>query len=884
MFRRRKRPAADFNEEVRAHLQLEADELKSDGLSEAEAHAAARRAFGNVTVAEERFYEKRRLVWFDDLLHDVRYGLRTMRKSPGFTLTVVFTLALGMGANTAIFGLIDAVLLRSLPVKDPARLYFLNNAGAREVGGSPPYPCFERFRSLAKSFTGIAAYSTNDYGIRIGSAMEQVDGAVVSGNYYDVLGVTPFAGRLMTEGDDRLDPPVAVISYGFWQRRFGGSPDAIGKTFSLDEHRFTIVGITPKEFHGLTPGRHDDVTMPITLAGPRVLRSTGSWFFRSVARLRPGVTPERARAEIDPVFQAFMNEFPVSADARRDYFHQMVVTPAARGLDELRKRFSRPLWALMAVVGLVLLIGCANITNLLLARASRRQREFAVRVAIGAGRNRLFRQVLVETGLLFAAGAVAGIAVAWWAARGVVAFFAGGLQPIRLEVQWDWRVVGFTAALSLLATLIFGAAPVLRALRADPHLAMKDGGRTTTSRGRIEMGQFLVAFQVALSMILVAGAALFLRTLGNLYTAGAGFHAEQVALVLVHLPDPTYHEQTARIALWDRLLADVRAVPGVRSVSLSRMTPLDGTNRGVGFELPGAQPRSEQNRQGVVLPSGVESIGLNTVSEDYFSTFGTRLLQGRGFTEKDRVGTPNVALINESARRRFFAGRDPIGTVVKLMGRPQYQIVGVVQDAKQADLRKEAVPFAYIPVRQPIDQGAFMTLSIRTAVDPQRMIAAVERRTLGLGPDIRIIRTGTLARQIDESLLEERLISTLATAFGLLALLLSAVGLYGVLAYSVGRRTSEIGIRMTLGALPGQVAWSILRQTLALAAIGIAVGVSASIFLAGVAEKLLYGVTPTDAVAQVGAAAALAATAFVASYLPARRASRIDPAAALRSE
>jgi predicted permease len=314
------------------------------------------------------------------------------------------------------------------------------------------------------------------------------------------------------------------------------------------------------------------------------------------------------------------------------------------------------------------------------------------------------------------------------------------------------------------------------------------------------------------------------------------------------------------------------------------MTPLDGSNRGVGFEVPGTQRRSEKDRQGILLPSGVETIGLNTVSDGYFNTFGTPLLQGRDFTENDRMGAQNVALINESARRHFFAGRDPIGTVVKLMGRPQYQIVGVVRDAKQADLRKEAVPFAYIPIRQPVDQGAFMTLSIRTPGDPERMIAAIERRALGLGPEIRIIRTGTLARQIDESLLEERLVSTLAMAFGALALLLSAVGLYGVLAYSVGRRTSEIGIRITLGALPAQVAWSVLRQTMGLVAVGLVAGVSASIFLARLAEKLLYGVTPTDAVAQLGSAALLAAVACVASYLPARRAGRIDPVAALRSE
>jgi predicted permease len=606
--------------------------------------------------------------------------------------------------------------------------------------------------------------------------------------------------------------------------------------------------------------------------GSRALQSTGSWFFWSVARLRPGVTAEQARAEIDPIFQAFMNEFPPSKDARRDYFNHMEISPASHGMDWLRQLFSRPLWALMAVVGLLLLIGCANITNLLLARAATREREFAVRIAIGAGRSRLFRQVLVETGLLFAAGAVAGIAVAWWAARGLVAFFAGGARPILLDIHWDWRVAGFTAALSLLATLIFGTAPVVRAMRTDPHTALKDGGRTTPSR--IGPGQFLVAFQVALSMILLAGAALFLRTLDNLYAMTAGFHADQVGLILIHLPDNTYHEAAARLALWDRLLPDVRSLPGVRSASLSRLTPLDGNHRGIRFEAPGYQAQSDEDR----------SVSLNTVSEGYFSTLGTPLLEGRDFTGSDRVGTPNVALLNDSARRKFFSGRDPIGTVVKLVGGPLYTIVGVVQDAKQADLRKEAGPFVYVPVRQPIDSGAFLTLSIRTSGDPQPLIATVQKRLRSLGPDIQIVRTDTLARQIDESIVEERLISTLATGFGLLALLLSAVGLYGVLAYSVARRTSEIGLRMALGAMPGQVTWSILRQTLWLVAIGLAAGIPASIFLAKLVENLFYGVTPTDALTQAAAAALLAAVALLASYLPARRAGRIDPLAALRYE
>ncbi|MGA2116843.1 MAG: ABC transporter permease [Bryobacteraceae bacterium] len=873
MFWRRKRSPADFGEEIRAHLDLEADEWKSQGLADRDAGNAARRSFGNVTAARERFYETGRPLWLDHLLQDLRYALRGMRKSPGFTVAVVFTLALGMGANTAIFSLIDAVLMRSLPVKDPSSLYFLNSAGARGVRVSPPYPCFERFRSQATFFAGIAAFSAHDFGIRIDGPMEQVDGATVSGNYFDLLGVSPFAGRLFTAADDRLNPPAAVISYGFWQRRFAGKADAIGKTFYLDNTKFTIVGIAPPGFNGLTPGQHDDVTMPFTIAGPKLLRDPGAWFFRAVARLKPGITDERARVGIDPIFQSFMNEYPPSADARRDYLRNMELSPASRGLDELRERFSRPLWALMAVVGLVLLVGCANITNLLLARADRRGREFAVRVAIGAGRGRLFRQVLVETGLLFAAGGVTSAAVAWCASRSVVGFFAGGAHPILIEVDWDWRVVGFTAGLSLLTALIFGVAPILRALRADPHRAMKDGGRTTGARG-IQLRQFLVAFQVALSLILLMGAALFLATLQNLYSKAAEFHADRVALLLIHLPDPVYHRPEVRIAGWDRILAEVRGLAGVRSAGLSRMTPLDGSDRGVRIAVPGFQPRSDRD----------SGIGLNTVSEDYFRTLGTSILQGRDFTGSDREGAPRVALPNESARRHFFGRRDPVGTSVTLLGRLQYRIVGVVQDARQADLRKEAGDFVYIPVRQPIDMGAFMTLSIRTAGDPRGLIGAFERRVRGLGPEIRVIRTGTLAQQFDESLLQERLISTLATAFGALALLLSAVGLYGVLAYSVGRRTAEIGIRMTLGARPGQVVWSVLSETLWRVTLGLAAGALASIPLARLAEKLLYGVTPTDAVALAGSAALLVAVSLLASYLPARRAGRIDPAAALRSE
>jgi putative ABC transport system permease protein len=863
----------DLAREVRGHLELEAREQRESGLLPQAADYAARRAFGNTALVMEDVRTAWGWNWLADLRQDVRYGLRAMRQSPGFTVAAVLTLALGIGANTAIFSLIDSVLLRSLPVHDPASLYFVENAGARGAAASPPYPCLERFRSLAKSFSAIAAYASGDFGIRIAGPIEQVDGARVSGNYHGMLGLTPLLGRLLTVEDEQLNPPVAVISYAFWQRRFGGSPDAIGKTFTLDEHRFTIVGVAPREFYGMAPGHSDDVTMPITISGRSLLGNTGSWWFQAVGRLRPGVTAERARAEIDPIFQAFMTEFPQPKEMRRDYFASMRLTPASRGLDDLRKRFSRPLWALMAVVGLVLLIACANITNLLLARAAKREREFAIRVAIGAGRTRLFRQLLVETGLLFAAGAASGIALAWWAARGITAFFSTGAHPIVFDAHWDWSVLGFTAGLSLLATLIFGAAPVLSVVRADPHSAMNDGGRNTASRGRLELGRFLVAFQVALSLVLLVGAALFLRTLHNLYGVDAGFHADQVALITLHLPDPTYRAAPVRGALWDRLLEEVRALPGVRSAGLSSSTPLDNRYMGVRLEVPGFQSQSLQD----------SAIGMNLASDGYFATLGTRVLRGREFSANDRSGTPDVALLNENAVRHFFQDRDPIGVIVKLNGGP-YRVVGVVQDVKDSDLRRDAGRLIYVSTRQHPERAAWQMLNIRTSLDPQTLLAAAQSRIRGLGPDIHIVRTGTLAAQVDESLLQERVISSLAAAFGLLALLLSAVGLYGVLAYSVARRTSEIGIRMALGAPSGKVTWSILRQTLALVAIGMAAGIPAAVLLAGLAKKLLYGVTPADPVTLMGSAAVLAAVALLASFLPAHRAGRIDPLVALRHE
>jgi predicted permease len=439
----------------------------------------------------------------------------------------------------------------------------------------------------------------------------------------------------------------------------------------------------------------------------------------------------------------------------------MELTPASRGLNDLRARFSRPLSALMAVVACVLLIACANITNLLLTRAAKREHEFAIRVAIGAGRGRLVRQLLVEKAVLFMTGAAAGALLAWYAARGMMAFLASGPRPIQFDLHWDWRVPAFTAAMSLLATLLFGAAPILRALRTDPHVAMKGGVRVIAARGHLVLGRLLVAFQIALSLILLVGASLFLRTLGNLQAIDPGFRVDRVALLPTELIESSYQEEDARIAAWTRLLSAVRGLPGVRSASLSAMTPLDGAGRNVGLTVPGFLPRSGQDR----------FVSLNTVSEDYFATLGTPLLRGRSFAEQDARGEQPVAILNASAARHFFGTRDPVGTMVRVNDR-QYRIVGIVRDVKDTDVRRQPARYIYVPLRQPYDRNFHMTLAVRTAADPLMSIEAVQRLVRTLGPDILITRAHTLTQQLDESLLAERLLSSLATAFGALALML----------------------------------------------------------------------------------------------------------------
>jgi predicted permease len=882
----------DLDEEMRFHVEMRlhnADAASAIGSVPDEARRKARIAFGNVTLWREICRE----VWgwssVERLFQDLRYAARMLRNAPGFTAVAVLSLALGIGANTAIFSLIDTVLLRMLPVAEPERLFFVENVGARGGGGSPPYPCFEEFRDRNHYFSGLSAFVADNMRIAIDGRPEQVMGQFASGNYFATLGVKAWIGRTFGPADDSVvgkggpDGPLAVISYPYWLRRFGTSPAVLGKVVQVNNIPVTIVGVTPPDFFGLQPGLQVDLTVPMMLADAEMLREKSSWWFNAAGRLKPGAPVAPARAELNGIFQAFMDQpsesgkFSGSNEMRRHYFDHIELTPAARGLDRLRRQFSKPLLVLMAFVGLVLLIACANVANLLLARTSARGREFAVRLALGAGRARLMRQVLTESLLLVGLGGLLGLLSANWAAQMLAAFFATGQHHIALDLHFDLRVLAFTAGISLLTGLLFGLAPAFRATQMNPGPALKEQNRGLAGgRQRLSLSKLVVISQVALSLVLLIGAGLFVRSLRNLKNLDAGFRPDGVLTMRVK-PNEAIYTVERRPSLWSEVLDRVSRVPGVRSASLSVMSPLSGMERGVLIEVAGYVPRSEHDT----------FISLNQVTAGYFETMGIPVLLGRAFKDGDVQTAPRVALVNETAARFYFGGRNPVGTSIHFRFRPNvppYQIIGVVQDSRHNSLREEVPRLIYLPVFQALDKLASLTVAIRTAGDPTALASAVSAQIRSSGPDILITDVITLARQVDQTLLEERLVSTLAGFFGLLALLLASIGLYGTMSYSVLRRTNEIGIRMALGASRTGVVWLVLRDTILMIAAGMAIGIPAAIGGARYIQSELFGLKPADAITLVFASLMLSTVAVLAGYLPARRASRVDPMEALRYE
>jgi len=811
----------------------------------------------------------------EDMFQDLRYGLRMLLKHKGVTAVAALSLALGIGANTAIFSLIDAVLLKLLPVERPEQLYFIQNVGPRRPeGGAPPYPCFERFLNQQRSFSGLAAFASRDSKVIIDGQVEEVTGQFVSGNYFSLLGVNAVLGRTLSPADDAAqDGIVAVISYNYWKRRFGQNPAVIGKVVQIGADPVTIIGVTPPEFYGLFPGREANISLPIRMEGAEMLAEKTSWWFQAVGRLKPGAPIEQARAELDTIFQAYMDETNFNAEMRRNNVARIELGPASKGLNTLRRQFSRPLQALMAIVALVLLIACANVANLLLARATGRRKEFAVRLALGAGRLRLLRQMLTESLLLVSLGGLLGLLFARWGSAFLVSFFATGRGRLFVNLPLDHRVLLFTAGVALLTGLIFGLAPALQAARIDPNPALKDSAGASP-RGRSRVGKSLVVAQVGLSLLLLIGAGLFLRTLHNLKNVDAGLRRDGVLTMRVN-PAETVYQGSRLTNLWKDALARVERLPGVRSASLSSLSPLDGNNRGIRVMIPGFTARSERDG----------AISLNQVSPGYFQTFGIALVEGRVFTGGDSETAPKVALLNESAARFYFGDRGPIGAQINVLRESNtYQVVGVVKDSRYRNLREPDTRMIYLPVLQPLDRLGRLTLAARAEGRPTELTNPIHNEVRAVGSDILLTNIATLSEQVDQSLLQERLVATLSIFFGLLALLLASIGLYGVLSYDVARRTHEIGIRMALGASASRVVRLALGETLRWVVLGAAFGLGAALATTRWVESLLFGLPPRDPLTIGLAALLLLVVAAAAGYLPARRAARVDPLVALRSE
>jgi putative ABC transport system permease protein len=820
-------------------------------------------------------------------MQDLRDAFRALKATPVVTLVAILSLALGIGANTAIFSILDSLMMRTLPVKRPQQLVLLGQGNQARTAWTNPI--WEQVRERQGLFDGAFAWSGARFNLAQGGPTELVDGMWASGGLFGVLGVPAILGRTLTEADDRRgggpDGAVAVISYSFWQRRFGGAADAIGRSLTVERVPFTIVGVAPPEFFGVDVGRTFDVAIPIgtepLIRGREsTLDRRSNWWLSVMIRLKPEQGPDAGASAIRGVLPQ-IREATMPQDWRqqdkdtylRDGFS---LIPAATGGSGLRQRYQLPLTTIMVVVGLVLLIACANIANLLLARATARRHELSVRVALGASRMRIARQLLGESLLLSGVGALLGLLFAQWGSRLLVRQLSTSTNNVFLDLSLDWRVLGFTAGIAVATAMLFGTGPALRGMRAHPNDALKAQGRGVVGDGRLGLGNVLVVLQVALSLVLIVAAGLFVRTFSSLAAMNPGFDREPILVVGINA-QRVQLEPAGRPELFRRALEAASGVPGVAFAAVSAVTPISGSTWNNRIELPEGPALTERERVTYI----------NLVSERWFRTYGTPMIAGRDFTHADTAASPPVAIVNETFARRFSYGRNPVGTRIRQPGsgtRPSIdrEIVGYVRDAVYRSLREPVPPTMYVPYAQQPDPPSSMSISVRAAGGPPALLTRPLAAALsGVNRDL-AITFRPLADQVNAALTQERIVAMLSGFFGALALLLAALGLYGVTSYAVSRRRTEIGIRMALGAAPGGVIRLVLRRVAILVSLGVLVGSAASLWAARFVETLLYGLQPRDPLTFVAAAVVLAAIGAVAGWLPARRAARIDPARVLR--
>jgi putative ABC transport system permease protein len=856
----------ELDEELRHHIEQQTEQNIRLGMNPEEARHAARKAFGGVEQAKERSRDARGVRWLEELWQDLRYGARMLMKNPGFTLVAVITIALGIGANTAIFSLVEALLLRPLPYHEPDRLVLLSEKGRSGWRNYIPYPNFSDWRERAQSFEGMASIRNQTLNLTGVDNPVSLRGRTVNWNFFHLLGVQPQLGRLFVAEDDRRGAPrTALLSDGLWKAQFGGDPSVIGRSLLLDGEPYEAIGVLPPGFEYF---QADDVYVPIGLflKPDGLMHRSVSMGLYALGRLKPGVTLSQANSELAGIAAQLEREYPADNKDKGALAEPLQ--------DVMSEGVRRSLWVLLGAVGFILLIACVNVANLLLARGADRQKEMALRLALGAGRGRIVRQLLSESLLIALLGGAFGSMLGGWMLKGLLALAPGNIPQLD-RVSLNMAVLLFTLVVSALTSVLCGLAPALHAARTDLHKALKEGGRSTAGAARDLTRKTLLVVEVSLALVLLVGAGLLVRSMTRLLSIDPGFNTENLLTMRFNLRSDAY-TVPRRQALYDESLARLGTLPGVQGAAITRSLPIDGSDWGSYFNVADK-----------TLQADLSNAAMTPTSANYFEVMGMRLLKGRAFTAADTAEAPRVAVINETLARRIWPGEDPIGKRL-VPGTPTSQnpwceVVGVVADVKLEGLEHDTPMQVYLPLHQR-PRSPTLWLVVRTTGDPMQAVAAVERTIHAVEKDLPVYSIRSMDQLLGSSLATRRLTLVLLAGFAALALLLAAVGIYGVISYSVRQRTHELGIRMALGAQAGDVLRLILMQGLKLALVGVAIGLTAAFSLTRWMKSLLFEVRPTDPMTFAVIALLLIAVALSACWIPARRAAKVDPMVALHCE